>query len=98
MNSGFEGSRKEFWTLDFCGEEIKKKETKYGIFEKEAGVSVKRIGWKHYKRLGKVSVNTDFEEDWKEVVEGKVSMYGSLSEVREDQVLDKEDRNREVHL
>ena len=31
--------------------------------------------------------NSDFEGDWREVVEKKVSIYGSLSEMHEDEDL-----------
>ena len=37
-----------------------------------------------------MSVNCDFDFEWKAVVEGKVSMCSSLSEVCEDEALDRE--------
>ena len=42
----------------------------------------------HYKRLGRVSVDSDFDSNWKESVERKVSMCSSLSQVCEDEALD----------
>ena len=43
---------------------------------------------KHYQHLGKISVDSDFDDNWKEEVESKVSSYGSMSESREDDRLD----------
>ena len=49
------------------------------------------VSWKNLKsRLGKMSVDSDFEDDWREVVERKVSIYGSLSEMHGYEVLDRE--------
>ena len=31
---------------------------------------------KHYEYLGRVSIDTDFDSNWKELVERKVSMCG----------------------
>ena len=60
----------------------------------DAGVSVTstRGKWevlqKHYQHLGKISVDSDFDANWKEEVESKVSSYGSMSESCEDDHLD----------
>ena len=43
---------------------------------------------KHYQHLGKISVDSDFDANWKEEVESKVSSYGSMSESCEDNRLD----------
>ena len=43
---------------------------------------------KHYEHLGRVSIDSDFDSNWKELVERKVSMCGSLSKVCEDEALD----------
>ena len=43
---------------------------------------------RHYQHLGKISVDSDFEANWKEEVETKVSSYGSMSESCEDERLD----------
>ena len=43
---------------------------------------------KHYQLLGKISVDSDFDANWKEEVESKVSSYGSMSESCEDDCLD----------
>ena len=58
----------------------------------EVGVSVTSMKGKlkkHYKQLGRMSVDRDFDFEWKEAVERKVSMCSSLSEVCEDEVLDR---------
>ena len=38
--------------------------------------------------MGKISVDGDFDANWKEEVESKVSSYGSMSESCEDDRLD----------
>ena len=43
---------------------------------------------RHYQHLGKISVDSDFGDHWKEEVESKVSSYGSMSESCEDDRLD----------
>ena len=60
----------------------------------DAGVSVTstrgklEVLQKHYQHLGKISVDGDFDANWKEEVESKVSSYGSMSESCEDDRLD----------
>ena len=44
---------------------------------------------KHYKHLGRVSVDSDFDDDWKEEVESKVEACGRMSGSCEDAFLDK---------
>ena len=39
---------------------------------------------KHYQHLGKISVDSDFDANWKKEDESKVSSYGSMSESCED--------------
>ena len=39
---------------------------------------------KHYQHLGKISVDSDFDANWKEEVESKVSSYGSMSKSCQD--------------
>ena len=54
----------------------------------EAGVSVTSTKGKleafqkHYEHLGRVSIDSDFDSNWKELVERKVGMCGSLKCVR----------------
>ena len=51
---------------------------------------------KHYQHLRKISVESDFDDNWKEKVESKVSSYGSMSESCEDDRLDKAIENGEI--
>ena len=44
---------------------------------------------KHYQHLGRVSVDSDFDDDWKEEVESKVEACGRMSGSFEDAFLDK---------
>ena len=68
----------------------------------EAGVSVTSTKGKleafqkHYEHLGRVSIDSDFDSNWKELVERKVSMCGSLSKVCEDEALDREIEKAEI--
>ena len=39
---------------------------------------------KHYQHLGKISADSDFDANWKEEVESRVSSYGGMSESCED--------------
>ena len=43
----------------------------------------------HYQHLGRVSVDSDFDDDWKEEVESKVEACGRMSWSCEDAFLDK---------
>ena len=57
----------------------------------DAGVSVRSTRGKLeilQKHLGKISVDSDFDDNWKEEVESKVSSYGSMLESCEDDRLD----------
>ena len=45
---------------------------------------------KHYQRLSKMSVDSEFDADWKEEVEDSVGGYSNLSEEAGDAFLDKE--------
>ena len=44
---------------------------------------------KHYQHLGRVSVDSDLDDDWKEEVESKVGACGRMSGSCEDAFLDK---------
>ena len=87
----FDGSRKEFWA--FVGRRTKGKKNITSL-KSDAGVSVTstrgKLGvlQKHYQHLGKISVDGNFDANWKEEVESKVSSYGSMSESCEDDRLD----------
>ena len=92
MNVDFDGSRKEFWA--FVGRRTKGKKKNIMSLKSDAGVSVKstrgklEVLQKHYQHLGKISVDSDFDANWKEEVGSKVSSYGSMSEPCEDDCLD----------
>ena len=94
-NTDFDGSKKEFWA--FVGRRTKgKREKNIPLLKSEAGVSVTstrgklEILQRHYQQLGKLSSDSNFDAEWKEEVESNVSRYGSMSELREDEFLDKE--------
>ena len=88
VNVDFDGSRKEFWA--FVGRRTKGK--KITSLKSDAGVSVTSTRGKLevlQKHLGKISVDSDFDANWKEEVESKVSNYGSMSEYRLDIAIEK---------
>ena len=89
VNVDFDGSRKEFWA--FVGRRTKGKKKNITSLKSDAGVSVTgklEVLQKHYQHLGKISVDSDYDANWKEEVESKVSSYGSMSESCEDDCLD----------
>ena len=51
---------------------------------------------RHYQQLGKLSSNSNFHAEWKEEVENNMSRYGSMSELCEDEFLDKEIEKGEI--
>ena len=83
VNVDFDGSRKEFWA--FVGRRTKCKKRNIASLKNEAGVSVSSTKGKleafhkHYEHLGRVSIDSDFDSNWKELVESKVSMCGRVS-------------------
>ncbi len=99
VNVDFDRSRKEFWA--FVGRTKCKKQI-IASLKNEAGVSVTSTKGKleafqkHYEHLGRVSMDSDFYSNWKELVERKVSMCGSLSKVCEDEALDREIEKAEI--
>ena len=60
----------------------------------KAGVSVSstqgklEVLWRHYEELGKVSVDDDFEVDWKEEVISTLETCSNFSEMSENDRLD----------
>ena len=84
------GNEKEFWA--FVGRRTKGKRKKnIPSLKSEAGVSVTSTRGKlevlqrHYQQLGKLSLDSNFDAEWKEEVESNVSRYGSMSELCEDE-------------
>ena len=96
-----QGSKKEFWA--FVGRRTKgKRKENIPSLKSEAGVSVTstrgtlEVLQRHYQQLGKLSLDSNFDAEWKEEVESNVSRYGSMSELCEDEFLDKEIENGEI--
>ena len=50
--------------------------------------------WRYYDGLGKVSVDNNFEADWKEEVVTTLETYSSLSEVSANDRLDRQIEKR----
>ena len=79
-------------SVGLLGRRTKGKETS---LKSDTGVSVTstrgtlEVLQRHYKLLGKISVDSDFDVNWKGEVVSKVSSYGSMSESCEDYRLDK---------
>ena len=74
---------------------------RHGILEERRRGSVtstKSKLEKHYEQLGRVSVDSDFDLEWKKIVERKVGMCSSLSGVCGDETGNREGRNCEVYL
>ena len=98
VNTDYEGSRKEFWA--FVGRRTKGKKKAIGSLRSDKGVSVSstrgklQVLQKHYKGLGRMSEDSDFDGEWKEKVETKVSMCSSL--LCEDENLDGELRKGKI--
>ena len=89
VNVNFEGSREEFWA--FVGWRIKAKNRVIASLKSVEGVSVTSTKAKvDYQHLGRVSVDSDFDDDWKREVKSKVEACGRMLESCEDSFLDKE--------
>ena len=89
-NTDLDGSKKEFSA--FVGRRTKGKRKKnIPSLKSEAGVSVTSTRGKlevlqrHYEQLGKPSLDSNFDAEWKEEVESNVSRYGSTSELCDDE-------------
>ena len=85
MNVDFDGSRKEFWA--FVGRRTKGEKKNITSLKRVSVTSTRgklEVLQRHYQHLGKISVDSDFDANWKEDVESKVSSYGSMSESCED--------------
>ena len=70
------------------------------LLKSEAEVSVTstrsklEVLQRHYQQLGKISLDSNFDAEWKEEVESNMSRYDSMSELCEDEFLDKEIEKR----
>ena len=98
VDTDYEGSRKEFW--DFVGRRPKGKKKTIGSLRSDKEVSVTstkgklHVLQKHYKDLGRMSKDSDFDSEWTEQVETKVSTCSSV--LCEDEYLDGELRKGEI--
>ena len=100
VNADFEGSRKEFWA--FVGRRTKGKYKNITSLKSKAGVSVSSMQGKlevlrrHYEELGKVIVDDNFEADWKEEVVSTLKTCSILSEVSENDRLERQIDREEI--
>ena len=100
VNTDFEGNRKMFWS--FVSKKTRGKKSSISSLKSEAGSSITSVKGKleilhkHYQKLGRVSVDGDFDEDWKQLVENKVEDYSRMSGVCRDDFLDREIERKEI--
>ena len=100
VNTDYEGSRKEFWA--FFGRRSKGKKKTISSLRSDKGVSVTstkgklHVLQKHYKDLGRMSEDSDFDSEWREQVKTKVSSCMCSSILCEDEYLDGKLRKGEI--
>ena len=100
VNKDYDEGKKEFWA--FVGRRTKSKRKNIASLRSDSGVSVTstkgklNILQKHYEKLGSMSVDDDFDDDWKEWVENKVHCFSGLSSLNVDDGLDKEVDSAEI--
>ena len=90
-NSDYEGNKKEFWA--FVGRRTKGKKKGIVALRNSAGASTKgklEVLKTHYRQLGSCSVDSAFDDSWKEEVDKQVSECSSVSKAYVNRVLDKE--------
>ena len=51
---------------------------------------------KHYQKLGKISVDNNFDGDWKQLVENKIDEYSRISGLCGDDFLDRKIERKEI--
>ena len=99
MNTDFDENRKEFWA--FVGRKSKGKKKNITSLKSDTDLSLTSTRGKlevlqrHYQLLSKMSVDSVFDANWKEV-EDSVKGYSSLSEEVADALLDKEIEKGEI--
>ena len=100
VNTDFDGNRKVFWS--FVGRRTRSKKNNISSLKSETGASISSLKGKlevlkeHYRRLGKMGVDSNFDDDWKELVENKLEDYNRISATCEDAFLDKKIERREI--
>ena len=94
VNTDFDENRKEFWA--FIGRKTKGKKKNIASIKNDTAMSITstrgklEVLQKHYQLLSKMSVDSEFDANWKREVEDSVDGYSSLSEEAGDAFLDKE--------
>ena len=94
VNTDFDENRKEFWA--FIGRKTKGKKKNIASITNDTAMSITstrgklEVLQKHYQLLSKMSVDSEFDANWKREVEDSVDGYSSLSEEAGDAFLDKE--------
>ena len=97
VNTDFDENKKEFWA--FVGRKTKGKKKNIASLKSDTGMSITstrgklEVLQKHYQLL---SVDSEFDADWKEEVEDSVGGYISLSEEAGGAFLDKEIEKGEI--
>ena len=100
VNTDFEGNRKIFWS--FVGRKTRGKKSTISSLKNEAGASMTSVKGKldilrkHYQKLGKVSVDRNFDEDWKQLVENKIDEYSRISGSCREDFLDRKIERKEI--
>ena len=100
VNLDFEGSRREFWAS--VGRRAKAKNRGIASLTSVERVSVTstkgklEVLQKHYEHLGRVSVDSDFDDVWKGEIESRVEACHKTSGSGEDIFLDKEIEKPEI--
>ena len=94
VNTDFDENRKEFWA--FIGRKTKGKKKNIASITNDTAMSITstrgklEVLQKHYQLLSKMSVDSEFDANWKREFEDSVDGYSSLSEEAGDAFLDKE--------
>ena len=94
VNKNFDENKKHFWA--FLGRKTKGKKKNIALLKSNTGMSITstrgklKVLQKHYQLLSKMSVDSEFDADWKEEVDDSVGGYSSLSEEARDAFLEKE--------
>ena len=100
VNTDFDENRKEFWA--FVGRKTKGKKKNIASLKSDTGMSITstrgklEVLQKHHQLLSKMSVDSEFDANWKEEVEDSVRGYSSLSKEAGDAFLDKEAEKGEI--
>ena len=92
VNNDYDGSRKQFWS--FVSRKSRGKKGTISSLRNESGISVSSVKGKleilekHYENLGKLGVDNDFDEEWREIVRNRVNEYENITAFSKDNFLD----------